>query len=367
MTSIRMRYVKQYRDRTGKLRYYLRHPKSPSIPLPGPPGSRQFMAAYEAGLVAPEAKKGRHGDGTIGALVVGFYQSSGFKNLAPSSQQRYRLVLDKFAQKDGHRLVRDMPRRVAINIIEEIGETTPGMANLSASVMRRLFAYAIGKELRKDNPFAGIEPYKLGSHHTWSEAEIATYRASWPIGKRERLAFDLLLFTGQRVGDVAAMRRSDLRSGAIHVTTEKTGAELDIPFASRSVAIDQSLPRPRSDADWIVAWPAAVGESIVGTGHTRCARGGVVKEVRTSRAAQERHEALGGVRVNEQGNRLDERSPQSQRDRTLHRGGGPSAVRAVRGGAHTGGRTKRHVEVSNSAPVRHFSPLSDCFQPAKTG
>jgi enterobacteria phage integrase len=230
MTSIRMQYVKQYRDRTGKLRYYLRHPKNPSVPLPGPPGSRQFMAAYEAGFVAPKAKKGKHGDGTIGALVIGFYQSSGFKNLAPSSQQRYRLVLDKFAQKDGHRLVRDMPRRVAISIIEEIGETAPGMANLSASVMRRLFAYAIGKELRKDNPFSGIEPYRLGSHHTWSEAEIATYRAAWPIGTRERLAFDLLLYTGQRVGDVAAMRRSDLRNGVIHVTTEKTGAELDIPL-----------------------------------------------------------------------------------------------------------------------------------------
>lgn len=228
MTSIKLEYVKQYRDRTGKIRRYLRHTGSPRIPLPGPPGSRQFMAAYEAGLTTAETKKGRHGDGTIGALVTGFYQSSGFKNLAPSSQQRYRLVLDKFSEKDGHRLVRDMPRRVAISIIEEIGETTPGMANLSASVMRRLFAYAIKKELRADNPFSGIEPYKLGSHHTWTEDEIAVYEATWSIGTRERLAFDLLLYTGQRVGDVAAMRRSNLKNGVIHVTQEKTGAELDI-------------------------------------------------------------------------------------------------------------------------------------------
>jgi integrase len=228
MTSIRMKYVKQYRDRTGKLRHYLRHPHSPRVPLPGPPGSRQFMAAYEAGLAAPESKKRNHKDGTIGDLVAGFYQSSGFKNLAPSSQQRYRLVLDKFARKDGHRLVRDMPRRVAISIIEEIGETTPGMANLSAAVMRRLFAYAIKKELRKDNPFAGIEPYKLGTHHTWTDAEIAAYESAWQVGTRERLAFDLLLYSGQRVGDVAAMRRSNLKSGVIHVTQEKTGVKLEI-------------------------------------------------------------------------------------------------------------------------------------------
>jgi integrase len=139
-------------------------------------------------------------------------------------------VLEKFAAEDGHRLVRDMPRRVAVSIIEEIGEKTPGMANLSTAVLRRLFAYAIKKELRNDNPFAGIEPYKLGSHHTWTEAEIGKYRETWPIGTRERLAFDLLLYTGQRVGDVAGMRHADIRDNAIHIVTEKTEAELSLPI-----------------------------------------------------------------------------------------------------------------------------------------
>jgi integrase len=52
----------------------------------------------------------------------------------------------------------------------------------------------------------------------------------WSIGTRERLAFDLLLYTGQRVGDVATMRRSDLRNGAIYVRREKTDVELVIPL-----------------------------------------------------------------------------------------------------------------------------------------
>lgn len=230
MTMIKLDYVKEYVDKTGKVRRYLRRKGKPSIPLPGLPGSAEFMAAYEAGIAEIAPPKPRHGDGTVGSLVLSFYQSSAFSNLAPSSQQRYRLVLDKFAGEDGHRLVRDMPRRVAISIIEEIGEKTPGMANLSASVLRRLFAYGIKKELRSDNPFSGIEPYKLGSHHTWTEAEIATFREAWPLGTRERLAHDLLLYTGQRVGDVAAMRHTDVRDGAIHIVTEKTEAELSIPI-----------------------------------------------------------------------------------------------------------------------------------------
>jgi integrase len=230
MTMIKLQYVKEYIDKTGKVRRYLRHKGKPSIPLPGLPGSDEFMAAYRDGLVSIAKSKPKHGDGTVGSLVLSFYQSSAFSNLAPSSQQRYRLVLDRFAAEDGHRLVRDMPRRVAVSIIEEIGDKTPGMANLSASVLRRLFAYAIKKELRTDNPFSGIEPYKLGSHHTWTEAEITKYRETWPLGMRERLAFDLLLYTGQRVGDVAGMRHADIRNGAIHVVTEKTGAELSLPI-----------------------------------------------------------------------------------------------------------------------------------------
>jgi integrase len=231
MTSIRLPYVQEYRDRHGKARRYFRRPGFKRVTLPGTPGSPQFMTAYEAALADERLPIGkRHKDGTVGDLVASFKRSAYFENLKPGSQRVYRLILDKFAEKDGHRLVCDMPRRVAMSIIDEIGASKPGMANLTASVMRRLFAYAVRKDMRQDNPFAGIEAYKLGTHHTWTEAQIATYEAAWPIGTRERLAFDLLLFTGQRVGDVAAMRRSDMRDGAIHIPQEKTGAPMAIPL-----------------------------------------------------------------------------------------------------------------------------------------
>jgi integrase len=182
------------------------------------------MAAYEAALSAEYQPIGRkHQDGTVGDLIVSYYKSPSFQNLKPKSQRSYRRILDKFAHEDGHRLVRDMPRRAAVRMIEEIGATKPGMANLTLKIMHRLFGYAVKTELRSDNPFAGIDSYKIGTHHTWTDVEIAKYEAVWPVGTRQRLAFDLLLYTGQRVGDVAAMRRSDVRDNAIHLTQEKTG------------------------------------------------------------------------------------------------------------------------------------------------
>ncbi len=231
VSKIELPYIQEYRDCRGKVRRYVRRPGKPRVPLPGIPGSAEFMAAYESALAAnaPLPGAGRHKEGTIGALVVAFYDSASFANLKPSSQKPYRLVLDKFSQEDGHRLVRDMPRRAAVAIIQKIGKTRPGMANLTASIMKRLFTYAVKLELRSDNPFIGIDTYDGGEHRAWTDSEIAAYEAKHPLGTRQRLAFDLLLFTGQRVGDVAAMGRADVLTGAIPVKQEKTGAVLSLP------------------------------------------------------------------------------------------------------------------------------------------
>jgi hypothetical protein len=45
MTRLKLKYVNEYRDRHGKLRRYFRRPGARAIPLPGLPGSIEFMAA----------------------------------------------------------------------------------------------------------------------------------------------------------------------------------------------------------------------------------------------------------------------------------------------------------------------------------
>jgi integrase len=49
------------------------------------------------------------------------------------------------------------------------------------------------------------------------------------LGTRQRLAYSLLLYTIQRVGDVAKMRRADIVDGELHVIQQKHGAELYLP------------------------------------------------------------------------------------------------------------------------------------------
>lgn len=228
MAKLVLRYVKEYRDRTGRLRRYFRRRGAPAVALPGEPGSREFMAAYQAAMDAPPVRSARHAAGTFGALVTAYCQAVEFANLKASTQKLYRLVLDNLVEAHGHRMVHDLPPNKVRTIIETIGRTKPGMANLTRSILHRVLRYAVETGWRNDNPAAGIRPYKLASRHTWTEADLSAYEARWPLGTRERLAYALLLYTGQRAGDVVRMRRADISGGAIHVVQQKTGASLTI-------------------------------------------------------------------------------------------------------------------------------------------
>jgi integrase len=237
MARIKLKYVNGFVDRHGKVRYYFRRPGSRSVKLLGIPGSIEFMDANQAALaaVAPPPESPKHViHGSLAEIAAGYFRSASFANLSPSSQETYRLALNPVLAAHGHRLVRDMPKTAARNIIEAIGATRPGMANLTRAVFSQVMAYAIAIGVRADDPFFGLEKYRLGTHHTWTDAELAQFERHWQLGTRERLAFALLLYTGQRGGDVVRMKRNDIVNGQVRVSQDKvrkgTVNELMIPI-----------------------------------------------------------------------------------------------------------------------------------------
>jgi integrase len=230
MAIVRIAYVNTYRDRHGKVRHYFRRKGCKPIVLPGVPGSPEFMEAYRDAMSAGPARRGPPSSGSVGALIADYLKSADFANLKPSSKVTYRIVLDRFGSMHGHRMVNDMPRAKVAAYIQAIGAEKPAMANLTRAVLRKLLAHAVEAGYRDDNPVSQMRNYKSGTRHTWSEDELAAYEARWPLGTRERLAYALLLYTGQRSGDVVKMRRADVSGGMIAVVQQKTGAALSIPI-----------------------------------------------------------------------------------------------------------------------------------------
>lgn len=234
MAKIDLPYVQVFKDRHGKLRHYYRRGRFPRIPLPGVPGSEEFMAAYAQAhgrTDEPKPQKRAVQPRSINALMIEYYRSEDFRALKASTQRTYRLMLDRFRAKYGNRSAVSI-EPIHLNAIFHAMSDTPGaVKNLRKRLMK---AFSITVELgwRKDNPVKETKSRKRKTQGfiPWSEEEIAAFEAHWKAGSRERLALYLLLYTGVRRSDVVSMGKQHIKAGRISVRQEKTDVQIWIPI-----------------------------------------------------------------------------------------------------------------------------------------
>jgi integrase len=228
----RLKYINHYRDRHGRERYYFRRPGQPQIALPGEPGTPEFDAAYNAATASLRIRpigKDRSAVGTVSAAIAAYYTHNTFLALGKSTQASRRAVLEHFRNDYGDLPLAKLTRE---NVAKLLGKRRPHAAHNWLKTLRGLMRFAVEIGLRKDDPTEGIERVKIQAsegHHTWTEEEVARFEACWPIGSRQRLAFALLLYTGQRRGDVIRLGPQHLQNGMLFVRQHKTSVELLIP------------------------------------------------------------------------------------------------------------------------------------------
>jgi integrase len=239
MTKIRLPYTHEFVDRHGRVRrYFRRHDKR--IPLPGAPGSVEFMEAYQAALAEiPRREIGtsRTRPDTINALVVRYYGSAGFQILAPITRSTYRNIIEKFRAEHGDKRVAKLERDHVRRLIDAKAGT-PAAANNLLSMIGLLMRYAVEIGWCANDPTIGVRKVRVTStgFHSWTEEEIALYEAKHPVGSKARLAFDLLLYTAQRRSDVVKMGRQHVAGSVIRIRQQKTGASLELPVHAKLAA-----------------------------------------------------------------------------------------------------------------------------------
>src|SRR5262249_34761622 len=228
---IRLKYVHAFRDRTGRMRYYFRrHGKRRA--LPGMPGSSEFMAEYAAqldNLPSQIEQRPTAAPGTFAALASRYYRSPQYLNLTFTSRSNYRRAIDGFLEQHGHRRV-DQMRREHVDVIIGKMSDKPGAGIILLKRIRTLIRYAMALGWTDRDPTVGVQAYKSKEFHTWNESEIATFEKRWPEDSTERLAFALLLYTGQRGSDVHRMMWADIVGDTIRVAQQKTATKLTIPI-----------------------------------------------------------------------------------------------------------------------------------------
>lgn len=233
--------VSEFKDRHGKWRMFFRAKGMKPHYFKAALGTDEFAAELAACRAAAAAKKPvgeeRSKPGTIGALVALYYQRPEYLLLAPSSKKSYRNALEHFRAAHGGKTVADLKRRHIIAILGAMADR-PAAANRVLDMLRLLMRVALDMEWRTDDPTLGVKAlrYETQGFHTWTEEEIERFEATYAPGTPQRLAFDLMLYTGQRRSDMVKMGHDHIDGGRIRVKQLKTKEELWIPMHPHLVA-----------------------------------------------------------------------------------------------------------------------------------
>lgn len=246
------RNVSGYNDQHGKRRYRFRKTGCQTVYFDHPPTEAEVAPLRTA---APCATETRHAHGTVGWLLARFFASPAFASgKGPDREREARRILSTFAAQFG----KDKVANFRFDHIEAILMQTaqPGLSAKkrktggphAARNLRRelvpLFNYAVKLGLIQTNPVTLADAPKAprGGFHTWTEAEIAQFRAHWPLGSKPRLALEIMLWTLARKGDATTFGPRNVQGGRIVFTAAKTGKQASLPIAPQLRAAIDAMP-----------------------------------------------------------------------------------------------------------------------------
>jgi len=225
--NTRLSYVKAYKDRHGRMRYYFRRKGQKETPLPGKPGQAPFQLAYHVALAASgrEIRARRSVSNSVSAISAAYYKDQNFLGFAESTRGMRRRILEKFRTAGGDRPLKDLTKGHIVSVF--LSQLPPFERNNWIKTLRGLMKFAIEGGYIESDPTAEIKRSDAvgGSIHTWDESEIAQYRGRHGLGSTARLALELLLNLAQRRSDVVHLGPQHARDGAIYIRQKKTKME----------------------------------------------------------------------------------------------------------------------------------------------
>lgn len=180
--------------------------KIADVYLPGPYGSKEFIAAYEAAVNGTKPQKYIRADfGTLAYVIERYLSEPGFKDLSDVRRRDLRAGLEWLRQQAGPAPVADFK----VRHVEEImgRKDGPSAANKVRKNLSMLFNYAVRLELMASNParLAKARKERDGGYHTWTKEEITQFEAHHGAGSVARLALRLVLYTGAARQDLVKL------------------------------------------------------------------------------------------------------------------------------------------------------------------
>lgn len=231
MPRPRLPYLQRHLTRHGKVAWYVRMGRGPLIRIAGEYGSLAFNEAYRAAVAGEKPPApGAPAKDTLAWLVALHRESAYWADLAPATRKQRESIFREALKSAGGSPLDDFDKQV-ITAGRDRRSKTPTRARHFVAALRSLFKWALDADLVKIDPTHGVETKKprSGGIPPWTDDDIAKFEKRWPRGTRERVMFDVFLYTGLRIGDAARLGKQHVRGGVIAIDTEKTGMRVTFP------------------------------------------------------------------------------------------------------------------------------------------
>jgi integrase len=222
-------YLYRRISRHGKPCWYVNRPGQHLIRLYAEYGTKQFNDEYRAALagnkIKPPTAVKKASRGTLTWLWDQYRTKSGeWKGFSGSTRRQRENVMLGVLEKNGDTPIEEVTsKHIAEGRDRRAG--TPTQSKCFMVIMRKLFAWALTELLVEKDPTVGVKllkKVKTQGFPVWTEEDVALYEARWPLGTKERVWLDVLLYTGLRRGDAARLGRQHVKNGVATMRTEKS-------------------------------------------------------------------------------------------------------------------------------------------------
>jgi integrase len=154
------------------------------------------------------------------------------------------------------RIIHDIQRREIRELVEGVAEDRPVMANRALAHLSKFFNWLLERDVIQASPCTGVKPPRKehARERILSDDEIVKlWRACDTIDGRVGPCVKLLLLTGQRLGEVGGMQRSEIVGDTWSLSPERTknARRHDVPLSTQALAIINAMPVIEGQADFV--------------------------------------------------------------------------------------------------------------------
>lgn len=194
------------------------------------PDDADLQAAFDAA----QNKRRNPNPETLHGLITAFRRSSDFKAISASTKREYDRYLDILRDAFGALTFGDLESKATrgdFKVWRDGIADTPRAADYAWSVLSRVLSFGKDRGLISVNiAERGGRLYSVDRREkTWTDGDIAAFNSS--AGRELRLALLLALWTGQRQGDLLALRWNSYDGAVFRLRQSKTGRRVVIPAA----------------------------------------------------------------------------------------------------------------------------------------